>query len=752
MRLVKLLLALLLYACLCLTVNNYSAAASPLVASPSLEAKFRVDESGTASVDFNQITFADLGSVANSGKLENLPNLSIPIARTWQVGDALATVLHLADIPSLSPQQFSIAQIAAVTDRDLSSIKLSDLPLIGQQSITDLVKAIPYLENIEISAVKPIAALMNGALSASQPIKAALTQPELARKKLESLGPALTNYTLADLPNAIGTPIDAFAGWEAQPIAAIPGLERVPLASMPIPLAKRSASVARIASMSAPAPQRLTNTVSGSAQVGFRIACPERSVIRGVEFACGGIALDNVGQVDADADSDASLEGKQWVLGSIQSVEGGNGDLQLLKSGIANVEPGFEPTGRHPFGSLMKQVLETVNDAQSTVTSSLVFRVCADDSCSPYNQFKVPFIDYQINDLIVIGTDTLADSGSSGDPAAIANASSDNTSRYQTARSGVCIGESIAGISVEMLSDAISGQSKSVSPTAASAYICATDGRCGRALGQFSAFSHQPQVKAAIESVSGGSDWLASLAKGHQPTTEEMLKFYPPETQRRLVSDTIKDLLSRNAEAIDPTTSQPFAQGRLVERIGQQWSGGVQTAVDSAIATSLQGLSIAQYGSSIRKSYEAIGGSYNLNCGNDLAIRLSTNEKITQAVDRMGAISTASAPTGSEFAQAWAINQVLKSAGIAPLGGDKPDYVPALADELDRRRGTLVTPDRAQAGDIVVAPGQEHIGICLTPGCTKVRSTSAQGKAFDWDSDSTFDGIYTERKIYRLTQ
>ncbi|MDX2240093.1 MAG: DUF4231 domain-containing protein [Leptolyngbyaceae cyanobacterium bins.302] len=126
------------------------------------------------------------------------------------------------------------------------------------------------------------------------------------------------------------------------------------------------------------------------------------------------------------------------------------------------------------------------------------------------------------------------------------------------------------------------------------------------------------------------------------------------------------------------------------------------------------------------------------------------NEAIVASANHLRGMSTAEGPGGGNEACAWTVNKVLQAAGIAPLG-DNPNYVPAVLDALKQGRGQPVSRQTAKAGDLVVAYGEEHIGIGLDQCCTRVLSNSSSRAAFVWESDTDFDGSYGgSSTIYRL--
>lgn len=93
-----------------------------------------------------------------------------------------------------------------------------------------------------------------------------------------------------------------------------------------------------------------------------------------------------------------------------------------------------------------------------------------------------------------------------------------------------------------------------------------------------------------------------------------------------------------------------------------------------------------------------------------------------------------------KFACMWSVNQVLKDAGISPLGNDTLLVLEAR-DELLQGRGLLVSQLEARPGDLVIIDAggwQQHIGICLNYSCTKVKSNSSHQASFSWISNSGF--------------
>jgi len=128
------------------------------------------------------------------------------------------------------------------------------------------------------------------------------------------------------------------------------------------------------------------------------------------------------------------------------------------------------------------------------------------------------------------------------------------------------------------------------------------------------------------------------------------------------------------------------------------------------------------------------------------------NAAILAATESLRGMCTAEGPDGGNNACAWSLNRVLSKAGIAPLG-DNPNYVPSLYEALQNGRGQAVSPADARAGDLVIAFGEEHIGIGLDDGCSRVLSNSSSRALFGWESDTDFGDSYGgPSTIYRLVR
>jgi hypothetical protein len=127
----------------------------------------------------------------------------------------------------------------------------------------------------------------------------------------------------------------------------------------------------------------------------------------------------------------------------------------------------------------------------------------------------------------------------------------------------------------------------------------------------------------------------------------------------------------------------------------------------------------------------------------------NTQTGIAAATNAYIGASTAAGPDGGNKACAWAVNNILKNAGIAPIDGDS---VPRMEAALLSGRGSLIEQSSAVPGDIVIQAQTSHVGICLNVGCTQVISNASGNATFTWRSGTDFAPSYKAGpgRIYRV--
>jgi hypothetical protein len=330
--------------------------------------------------DWTNISFSSLGGVLEGGEYQD---------RTWQAGDSLDRILKLDDITEdFAPHKFKVGQILDLGEVNLNNVSLEDFPLVGKQTLSQLVAAVPELGDLLPTEVAPIAELLEaeGLLSTLGvdgvvPTLSQLVQDniigELSLNQID-----LGEFGIDSIPNLDLAVLEDFANWEGELIGAIPGLAQVPLAMMPIPLLPATGAIARIDGVWSKYESNKNRTISGSNVEGFNVLCEQN---------CAHIELDDL---ENEGESQhLPMEGVQWISGKYQWVDGGSGCLA-----------GAEPTGRHPFGKGFKVVVWEPKESFDTVNTKIFFRFKILCGKSPYIIGPFPFLEYKVNELIYLGT------------------------------------------------------------------------------------------------------------------------------------------------------------------------------------------------------------------------------------------------------------------------------------------------------------------------------------------------------------
>ncbi|WP_121969217.1 hypothetical protein [Leptolyngbya sp. BC1307] len=698
--------------------------------------------------DWSQITFRTLPPVSSGGSFSAPPEASEAIgydlSREWQAGQTTDTYLKLGDFQtSLYPQIFNLHTIADLKGLDLRQVALSSLEMADWQTVNDLTTAIPGLSNLPVRQVGPIAKLWSDAtlgqnLDLSDSIGDALTAlPELGQLNLGQLGDRLINFAITDIPGLENIPLQNLQDWENSTISGVPGLSDVPLAQMPNPI-EAVGSLGRVDVVYGPAEQDRTNTISGSNQVGFEAAC---------QTDCA----------HAELTASPTLHGKQWISGKYQEVEGGEGFLKVVNGGK-------EPTGRHPFGDVFKVAVWDTDEASGTISTALFFRICQrgglvspDLGCTPYFLGPVPFLNYQEKSFMLVGP--LDDRGGASQPESVPTGVMEKARAMGIPISalpggdsfiggfGLC-GEGPGGVDFSALAAAFSSIEGNYGSVGS--YVCDGDGNCGRGLGRYQYMSYRSDVRASLRQQSGGVALLSKLDSGAAISQPELERAFPAAAQDNI----FKADQGRN---IQQAQREGFFGKRLIERAGQIHFGGPAAPIDGGASDVHGRLTLKTYGEELAQQYEtAVAAGTGKRCepSNALGKELpagEANQRIYQSMGRLGSFDSSMGPDGGNLACAWAVNRVLADAGIQPLGSN-PNYVPSVEADLQGGRGTQVNQTQAQAGDIVIAGSQAHIGICLNQGCSRVRSNSSSRARFTWESNSNFDGFYgrASSRIYRL--
>ncbi|MBD2666931.1 M23 family peptidase [Richelia sinica FACHB-800] len=551
--------------------------------------------------DWKQISLSQLPGINQSGAINGSPYnqiLGYDLSRTWTVGMTPDEYLKMGDISeALQAEQFSLQAIADITSIDLNNVPLSEFPLIEEQTLSHLAKVVPQLAQTPVKDIQPVAALLQ--TKGIQPVNLRLSQIikqyQIGQMQLKEID--LSKFSLTSIPNLETVPIQDLTNWMNSFVKNIPGLGQVPLGLMPNPIIEIGNLVMRIDAVYGTAENQRQNTISGSDVQGFSVSCTQKD--------CAYVELDNLENVGA---SDRSYEeGKQWISGKYQEVEGGWG---LLKA----VNNGREPTGRLPFGKAFKVVVMEPDETTDTVDTALYFRFCAwRKGCTPYFIGPIPFFSYEVNALMFVGNLDSANEQSenfTSTPTGATRAARSNPSQSNTVTSQVnpctftnkgrsIINQSFNGVNLRLLGNAIaeiesagSGDYKAVG-----VYTCADNGlNCGRGLGRYQFMSYNPYAVQLIAAKTGGEQFLSRVKQGYQPTEAELFEFFPPADQDKAFMADIANKIQATQSEIDPTTGQLFTGERLIERVAQKHFGGDNSKVDASSSDAFGRLSLKDYG------------------------------------------------------------------------------------------------------------------------------------------------------------
>lgn len=125
------------------------------------------------------------------------------------------------------------------------------------------------------------------------------------------------------------------------------------------------------------------------------------------------------------------------------------------------------------------------------------------------------------------------------------------------------------------------------------------------------------------------------------------------------------------------------------------------------------------------------------------------NGRIAQAAEAARGTDSSAGPDGGQNACAYAVNNFVLQPALGMTIGSNTVFVPSVEEGLIAQGAQQVSPGQEQAGDIVIAAGQAHIGVYLSNG--RVLSNSSSRAVFAWESDRDFDGYYGgQSTVYRV--
>jgi len=573
-------------------------------------------------VAIESMSFRDLGAFETSGAIDSGWNsvAGYAVGRSWEAGARPENVMRLGDITDgFGAEKLSLQQVGSAIGQDLTQTRLSDFELLADQSLESLSESIASLSEFRVSDIEPVDRLLQDVVGVDLGERAlanVVEIPDYGELKLSDLGETLDRFAIDDIPNAELTRFDSLENFADAEISDIPGLDALPFSAFPNGIGSLDGIIARIDTIYSPAEDRRTNTISGSFQAGFSVPCSGGGRLVRPPDKCAYIEMDDLEDIGREVQGD--FEGKQWISGKYHEVEGGFGSLRTMPSPIG-YSPGYEPTGRHPFGNAFKVVVWEPDETTDEVSFKLTFRWCATNpvegrTCTPYNQFAVPFVSQSVNSLVYVGALDNEGGTSTAPPGASSYGGTSFGNPTLSGNSGICTGAVVDGINLDALGDALAAIESRGSGNYQAVGIHTCPSVCGRALGRYQMMTYLPEVESRVGAQPGGQQWLNRIANGYRPSQAEVQQYFPPEMQEEAYQDEIGQLFDRATSQIDPQTGQPFQGERIVERVAQMWFGGAGAPIDGGASDGLGRLSLYDYGVEARQHYRSQGGSPSTDC------------------------------------------------------------------------------------------------------------------------------------------
>ncbi|MDJ0596393.1 MAG: hypothetical protein QNJ72_41530 [Pleurocapsa sp. MO_226.B13] len=338
--------------------------------------------------NFNEISFQDFDPLNEGGVIGTEFNELIgrDISRQFFAGDHVEDVLQLGDLEaSLAPQEFTLNDIndRLLEPNDFSTLPLSEFSLIEEQTLLNLVEAVPGLGQELAEDIEPINKLLEQeGISTDVDLKTLVKDRSIANLQLGSID--LENFSVDSIPNLTNTELANFENFETSVISEVPGLSAVPLGNFPNDIPLSGSLIARVDFVWGGAESKRNRTISGSYVEGFQVRCDSN---------CEYLELDDIENIGSAIQ--LPFEGRQWIAGREHWVKGGTGCFA----------GGREPTGIHPFGPTFKLVLWRTDETTDTATVVMFFNIKTSCGETPYIIGPIPFPLglVRVNDYIFVG-------------------------------------------------------------------------------------------------------------------------------------------------------------------------------------------------------------------------------------------------------------------------------------------------------------------------------------------------------------
>ncbi|CAN5846046.1 hypothetical protein BH23CYA1_BH23CYA1_09610 [soil metagenome] len=666
-------------------------------------------------------------------------------AREWVAGQFPSEVIKVGDLMGTGAgiEQLTMDSIGQLTGIDIENFQLADVRFLQNVTLSDLVGKVPFLGDYSLADL-PNLAQQIGAVNLDETL-GQLVLENSPIGQLPVVGDVLGTLQVADLPNLGAAKLGDLPDIGDDVIANVPGLSVLQFGSFPgmgmvgglIPLAKQDISFGeKEYSGENATPNPVSGGTNGEKEW-QAIPC---------KGGCSHIEL---------YDSDVSPVKGTWAGGNWMTKAHRVPDGYGLLGGLFGEAGAY----RLPFGEVFALQVRDTDEATGAADWGIAFRVCSkglffDLGCTAYFlEVPLPITTYEGATIL---TGVKDGKGGVTQPVAAPDGWEDlrpkapaELTQFLAAHMpqfgssfGLC-GEGPGGVDFQSLAAAFSSIEGNYSSVGSY-----TQG--GYGIGRYQYMTYREDVRAIIGQKPGGANFLAKADRGSGISPAEVDQFFPAADQDSL----FRADQTRN---IEQAMREGFTGSRIIERAGQIHFGGPAAPIDGGASDVHGRLTLKTYGEELAQQYEtaaAAGTSKRCEQSNGLGKELpagETNQRIYQSMGRLGSFDSSMGPDGGNLACAWAVNRVLADASIQPLGSN-PNYVPSVEADLQSGRGTQVNQTQAQAGDIVIAGNQAHIGICLNQGCSRVRSNSSSRARFTWESNANFDGFYggASSRIYRL--
>jgi murein DD-endopeptidase MepM/ murein hydrolase activator NlpD len=519
---------------------------------PTRQIPSYVAPDGNVYPDMSQLSLSDISPISEAGGFDIrdvsgidpkavVDYLGYDPSRSWSAGTEIEDILKLGDLKGVSNiMDWNLATIAEELGIDLEELKLDDFGLLKNQTVEDLIWAIPSLAGIDVKDVKPIYDMAKTAIGISSLLdnqtigELANANFDFATTQLGTLD--LSQYALNSIPDLENAQFGEFAESDNAWVSEIPYMEYIKMAGYIFELLNFNL-FAKIDVVYGEKEARRVNTVSGSFQEGFNVPCEEDS--------CAYVEL-----TDAEDIGLVKLHGKQWISGNSQIVEGGFGPLKWANP---IPEPGKEPTGRNVFGEFFKVVLTDTTESEGQADFSLYFRACFEifgyKTCTPYFIGPFPWFSHHEKDIVILGLGGTA-SGHVPSLPGIPGSPDDLPPSTDSSQTGAEDCTIYKGVNMGALSRAIANIESRGSGDylAVGTWVRADKGRNqGRALGKYQYMSYREEVVAIFSKKEGGLDLLKRIEQDSISETEiqrQLPIYFPPEVQEQVKQQDFRKLIN----------------------------------------------------------------------------------------------------------------------------------------------------------------------------------------------------------------